>query len=1074
MKWIGYFTGLSSLLLLTTAMQEKDDPSLPEDVRQEYQKITRKLDYNMDVKPILADKCFACHGPDKATQKAGLRLDKPEAAYAPIAESPDKAAIMPGSLQKSEVYHRILSDDPYYVMPVPRSHLTLSAREKAIIIKWIEQGAEYKPHWAFVKPVRKDAPAVGSSANPIDRFIQARLKEMDLQPAPKASKELLLRRVSFDLTGLPPTLEELDAFVADASPDAFQKQVARLLKSPHYGERMAADWLDLARFADTHGYTVDRLRDMSPYRDWVIQAFQANMRYDRFVQEQLAGDLMPNPSKQMIMATAFNRNHQQNMEGGIIEEEFQTEYVMDRTNTFGQAFMAMSIGCARCHDHKYDPISQKNYYEVFSFFNNVLEAGQIAWNDDIPTPALPLPSAATEKAIHNLEKQIAEQEVALVRNYIRSADRAAAWLQKETYKELGALPIPTLGLRSHHPLDGDLSDRLDTSKKGEMKHDWGEKGDLPVFTGGKHQQALQLDGDIYLDLHTTGVFRRSDPFTIGMWVWVPQSLKEGVIFHKADAERLYNFKGFSVSVKNNQFEIMMAHTAPSNAIIKQSLPPIPRDKWIHLSLVYDGSSKASGFDLYQDGEKLQMEVIKDKLYKDIIFFTKNEPALQVGGWYRGSGFTGGKADDILVYNRKLTDFEIGILAGKNSWASLAAKSHEQLTGPEKEALNDYYNTAVDSLNDAAREKLRQWRAALSDTMREVKELMVMEEMPQPRQTYLLERGQYNLKGEQVFPNTPEEIFRFPANLPKNRYGLAQWLTHPDHPLTARVTVNRLWQQFFGTGLVKTSEDFGNQGDLPSHPELLDWLAVELMESGWDLQHVIRLIVQSDTYQQSSYASPALREADPENRYLARGPSNRLTAEMMRDNALAACGLLNPQIGGPSVKPYQPAGLWEINSAQYVPDSTDQVYRRSLYVVTKRTVPNPTLGTFDAPERSSCLSRRQKTNTPLQALVLLNDPTYVEAAKVLGEQMSQFDDVSKSIRFAYRKLSGLNPSEKELQVLVTLQRKAFETFTAHPEKTTGWLHTGFYKIKPGLNKAQLAAHSVVASTILNSDAVITKR
>lgn len=1074
MKWIGYFSVLTLVSLITTAMREKNDSSIPEDVLVEYQKITRTLDYNMDVKPILADKCFACHGPDKAKQKAGLRLDKPESAFAPLAERPEMAAILPGNFQKSEVYHRIISDDPYYMMPEPRSHLTLTAREKAILIKWIEQGAVYKPHWAFVKPVRKDPPLVEGITHPIDRFIQAQLNERNLRPSPKATKELLLRRVSFDLTGLPPTPEELDLFLADTSPDAFQKQVERLLKSPHYGERMATDWLDLARFADTHGYTVDRFRDMSPYRDWVIHAFNNNMRYDRFIKEQLAGDLMPNPTKDMIIATAFNRNHQQNMEGGIIEEEFQTEYVMDRTNTFGQAFMAISIGCARCHDHKYDPISQKNYYEVYSFFNNIMEAGQIAWNDDIPTPALPLPTEDEEKSINALNKNISDQELKLVRNFIESTERATAWIKQEKYKHLGEQNIPMRGLLSRHSLDGDLSDLLDTAKKGEMKHDWGEKGDVPVFASGKFKQGLQLDGDVYLDLTPAGIFRKSDPFSIGLWIWVPRSFKEGVLFHKADAERLYNFKGYSVSVKNDQFEVMMAHTAPSNAIIKQSLQPIPREKWIHLTLVYDGSSKASGLDLYQDGEKLPMEVLKDKLYKDILFFSKNEPGLQIGGWYRGSGFTNGRADEILVYDRKLTEFEIGVLAGKNNWSSITSKSYDQLSGPEREVLSSYYSSAVDSVNIAEMQKLRYWRTALSDSMRKIKEIMVMEEMSRPKQSYLLERGQYQIKGQPVFPNTPEEIFRFPTELPKNRYGLAKWLTHPDHPLTARVTVNRLWQQFFGTGLVKTSEDFGNQGELPSHPELLDWLAVELIESGWDIQHLIRLIVLSDTYQQSSYASPALREIDPENRYLARGPSNRLTAEMLRDNALAACGLLKKQIGGPSIKPYQPEGLWEINSAQYVPDSTDQVYRRSLYIITKRTVPNPTLATFDAPERSSCLSRRQKTNTPLQALVLMNDPTFLEAAKVLGEQMSKLYDVRKGIRFVYRKLCGRNPSERELQLLETLQQKEMEKFSAHPEKADGWLNTGMHKIDSQSNKIMIAANSIVASTLLNSDAVITKR
>ena len=1044
------------------------------DVMKEYQALTSQLDYNMDVKPILSDKCFACHGPDKAKQKAGLRLDKDASAFGPLPESPGKFAIRKGDLQKSEVFHRILSHDPEYVMPTPGSHLSLTAKEKATIIKWIEQGAEYKPHWAFVKPQRKEPPVVIGADNPIDRFVRAQLKSLNIQPAAKASKELLLRRASLDITGLPPTTEEINAFLADGSANAFEKQIERLLRSPHYGERMAADWLDLARYADTHGYTVDRLRDMSPYRDWVINAFNRNMRYDRFIHEQLAGDLMPNPNRNMIIATAFNRNHQQNMEGGIVEEEFQTEYVMDRTNTFGEAFMALSIGCARCHDHKYDPVSQKNYYQVYSFFNNVLEAGQISWNDDIPTPALPLPTTQQEKNISSLENKISEQEKELVSQFILSKNRAEQWIQTEKYKALQQQNIPMHGLQSHHALDGSLADRLDTSKKGEMEHDWGSKGDKPVFTPGLQKQGLQLDGDVYLDLNHTGVFRSAEPFTIGMWIWVPKNFKEGVIFHKADAERLYNFKGYSVSVKNNRFEIIMAHTAPSNAIIKQTVQDIPREKWIHLSLAYDGSSKASGFDLFQDGRLLPTEVIKDKLYKDIIFFNKNEPALQIGGWYRGSGFTGGKVDEILVYNRKLTSFEMGILAGKNNWTSLTKKSPDQLSAAEQEILVSYYSNAVDPSVASALQSLKASRTELLDAMRQVKELMVMEEMSAPKRSYLLKRGQYDQRGEQVYPNTPEEIFRFPASLPKNRYGLAQWLTHSDHPLTARVAVNRIWQQFFGTGLVKTSEDFGNQGELPSHPELLDWLAVEFRESGWDVQHIIKLIVTSDTYQQSSVASTSLRELDPENRWLARGPATRLTAEMMRDNALAASGLLNKKIGGNSVKPYQPAGLWEINSANYVQDTTDAVYRRSLYVVAKRTVPHPTLSTFDASERSSCLSRRQKTNTPLQALVLLNDPTYVEVAKVLGEQMSRFTDATESIQYAYRRLTGRIATDKELQLLMALQKREWEKFSAHPEKTKGWLKTGLYKTDSSLKKATIAANAVVASTILNSDAVITKR
>jgi hypothetical protein len=1077
MKLISYIFCSLAILLISATITDKD-PVMPADVLAEYKKIAGKLDYNMHVKPILSDKCFACHGPDKAKQKAGLRLDQSKAAFGPLPETPGKFAISPGNLAKSEVFHRIISTDPEYLMPTPGSHLSLTAKEKAILAKWIDQGAEYKPHWAFVKPVKKDPPpldGIYAFTNPIDGFVRATLKDQQLKPAQQASKELLLRRLTFDLTGLPPTIEELDAFLADNSPEAYQKQVERLLKSEHYGERMAADWLDLARFADSHGYTVDRLRDMSPYRDWVINAFNSNMPFNRFITEQLAGDLLPAPTRSMLIATAFNRNHQQNLEGGIVEEEFQAEYVMDRTNTFGEAFIAMSVGCARCHDHKYDPISQKNYYEIYSFFNNVLEAGQISWNDDIPTPALPLPTEEQEKVIEDLKKKIAQQEQKTEDIKEKAKSDAAAWISQGSYRDLVSENIPSNGLRAFYQFNGDLANQLDTAQKGEMKHDAGAKGDTAVYTAGRGGKVLALNGDVYLDLNKTGVFRRSEPFTIGIWVWIPRSMKDGVIFHKSEAERLYNFKGFNVSLRNNKFEITMAHTAPSNAIIRTSDASVPRENWIHLSLAYDGSSQAKGFNLFVDGQKLLMNDIKDKLYKDIIFFRKEgEPGLQVGGWWRGTGFKEGKVDDILVYDRLLTDFEIRILAGKTSWSTLAGRSATQLSEDEKTILSSYYVSVVSAEVAAEQHRLKQLRTEISDSMRYVKEIMVMEEMPKPKKTELLVRGQYNLPGEQVFPGTPPDILPFSSKYPKNRLGLAMWLTDQEHPLTSRVAMNRLWQQFFGTGLVKTSEDFGNQGSLPSHPELLDWLAVTFIESGWDIQKMIRYIVLSDTYRQDSYTSPSLREADPENRLLARGPAGRLTAEMIRDNALAASGIMNKKLGGASIYPYQPAGLWEINSASYKADSTDAMYRRSLYIVAKRTVPNPTLGTFDASERSSCLSRRQRTNTPLQALVTLNDPTFLEAAKVLGESMSREQDAEAAITNVYRKLTGRMPSAKELEILLVLQKNEFEKFKASPSKAKGWLDAGIYKVDTKINGALIAANTVVASTIMNSDATITKR
>ena len=1054
----------------------KNISKLPEDVNSAYLKLPSVIDYNEHVKPILSDKCFSCHGPDKAKQKAGLRLDMEASAYGPLPESPGKFAIVPGNLNKSELYHRILSSDPSYMMPDPKSHLTLDAKEKAILIKWIETGAIYKPHWAFVAPEKKAIPDLFNLQmnNPIDNFVFSRLQQEGLQPSPQASKEILLRRLSLDLTGLPPTVDEIDQFLNDQSANAYEKQVDRLLSSPHYGEKMATQWLDLARFADSYGYTVDRTRDMSVYRDWVIGAFNENMSYKNFIHYQLAGDLMPSPTKDMIIATAFNRNHPQNMEGGIIEEEFQTEYVMDRTNTFGEAFLSISVGCARCHDHKYDPVSQENYYQLYSFFNNVREAGQISWNDDMPTPTLMLPTAAQEKTIQYINSLVKEKEAQLKLSYENTSSAFNEWIQQEKYKTISSKGIPTENLQGLYSFEDSLINSVNNSKTAALRRDGDSKSEPLIFEKNGNGESLYLNGDAYLDLKEVGVFRKSDPFTIGLWMNISKEMKEGVIFHKSNMERLYNFKGYNVYLKNNRLEMTMAHTAPSNAITKVSLTDVPRNQWIQLTMTYDGSATAKGLNLFIDGSPLKMETQIDQLYKDIVFFSKDEPGLQIGGWGRGFGMKGGKIDDISVYNRALTPFEIKVLAKKSNWDLITKKTRTELSTEDISLLKDYYKSVVDVDIKNANIALQTQRKLLSDSTEHIKELMVMQEMPQPKKTFLLNRGQYDAPTKQVFPNTPEKILPFSSQLPKNRYGLAQWLTDARNPLTARVAINHLWQNFFGKGLVKTAEDFGNQGEMPSHLNLLDWLAIELRDNNWDIKKINKLIVMSATYQQDSKASGMLMEKDPENKLLARGPSIRLSAEMIRDNALVASGLLNKKLGGKSVYPYQPEGLWEINGTKYNQDSTDQVYRRSLYIVLKRTVPNPTLANFDGPSRASCVVRRQSTNTPLQALVTLNDPTFTEAAKVIGESITKQQNTTAAIGLAYRQLTGITPTSKQIALLSAMQQAEYNKFKANPNKIKGWLNTGLYKINTTLDPYWVAANSVVASTILNSDATITKR
>ncbi len=1055
-------------------------PDLPEDVEVALKLVPGDLDYNRDVKPILSDKCFACHGPDQKKQKAGLRLDLAVNAYDPLPESPGKVAIDPGSLRNSEVFRRITATDPDVLMPTPESHLSLTAYEKAVLIQWIENGAEYKPHWAFEKPVLPEIPAVADESrakNPIDRFVAARLDQKKLGSAPEAEKETLIRRVTFDLTGLPPTVTEIDAFLADKRKDAYEKLVDRLLQSPHYGERMATDWLDLARFADSHGYTVDRLRDMSPYRDWVIKAFNRNQRYDQFIRWQLAGDLIPHATKEMRIATAFNRNHPQNMEGGIIEEEFQTEYVLDRANTFGDAFMGLSVGCAKCHDHKYDPVSQRNYYQLTGFFNQVAEAGQISWDDAMPSPTMLLPTSQQEKILSFLREKIDQETQELKAVQKQGEADFDNWINSQSYASLRKQTLPRNGLVAYYDFEKNslrntlnVKDLAYTTLAGNVR-------EKEVWAAGHEGAGIQLNGDAWLDLGQVGIFRKSEPFTMGLWVNIPKEMQEGVIFHKSQAERLYNFRGYHVYLRKGKLEMSMAHVAPSNAITKVSRQSVPRDQWIQLTMTYDGSAKATGLKLYLDGKEMAMTTTMDHLDKDILFDERRvspQPGLQIGGWWRGYGFKDGFIDDIVVYNRTLTPHEVAILAEKAAWQTIAAKSSSQLNEPERVALRGYFFSTVHAPTQAARKRVVQARTALADSTEPIQELMVMREAPISKIAHLLDRGNYDALGEKVYPATPERIFPFPKNLPKNRYGLAQWLTLPDNPLTARVAVNRYWQLFFGTGLVKTTEDFGNQGELPSHPKLLDWLAVTFQQSGWNVKQLVRTIVTSATYRQSSHASPALYELDPQNRLLARGPAGRLSAEMMRDNALASSGLINLQLGGRSIKPYQPDGLWRINGATYVPDSGNKVYKRSLYVIIKRSVPNPTLGTFDATSRSFCTVRRQKTNTPLQALVTLNDPTFVEAARVLGEKMTLEKNPERAIIQTYRTLTGHRPTPKEVALLGGLQRTEIERFRKSPAKTVGWLTTGQYRANQALDVALVAANTVVASTIMNSDATLTKR
>ncbi|WP_420149982.1 DUF1553 domain-containing protein, partial [Spirosoma sp.] len=944
------------------------------------------VDYNRHVKPILSDKCFFCHGPDKNSQKAGLELATREGALAALKKAKGKHAIVPGDLANSEVYHRIITADEHDMMPPKASNRVLSDYEKAILIKWIEQGAEYKPHWALIKPQKSALPTVQDTQwpkNPIDYFVLQKMEENGLKPSPEADKETLLRRVFLDLTGLPPTLGEIDAFLADTSPNAYEKVVNRLLQSPHYGEKMAVDWLDLSRYADTHGYTVDRYRPMWPWRDWVIQAFNRNQSFDQFLTWQLAGDLLPHPSREQRLATGFNRNHSQNMEGGIINEEFRVEYVADRTNTLGTAMLGMTVECARCHDHKFDPISQKDYYSLFAFFNNVDEVGQISWDDAMPVPTMLLSDRKQDSLIAFIDTKIKSTENALTQTTENERNTFTQW---QARSENNVTFNPQKGLQAHFTFDNLVNGKFVSSVSPA------DKGTVvdPVLTAGKVGQAFRSNGDDILSLGKVGIFHRAQPFSIGVWVNVPQDLKKGVILHKGQGDILYNFRGYFLNVRDGKAEVLMAHTWPYNSLVRVSQQPLPKQKWIQLTMTYDGSSKASGLKLYLDGKAMAMVTEKDNLYKDIIWpkgkhLGKEQPGLQVGADMRGSGFKNGLVDELVVYDRELTAPEVTLLA-----QSGVSNQVNVVKAQSPNVLFPYYLANVSVPYQKQRSELQKLRTERNRLAEDVPEIMVMEDMKTPRPTYVLKRGVYDAPAQQVRPDVPATILPFSPELPRNRLGLARWLLHPDNPLTARVVVNRYWQTYFGTGLQKSSNNFGNQGGLPTHPELLDWLAVTFREgiggaSPWNIKAMQKLIVMSATYRQSARVTKDRLQKDPENTWLSRGPMFRLTAEMIRDNALAASGLLSSRIGGPSVKPYQPDGLWAVNGAVYEQDKGENLYRRSLYTFWRRTNPPPSMNTFDAPSRSYCVVQRQKTSTPLQALILLNDPQFVEAAKVVSER-----------------------------------------------------------------------------------------
>ncbi len=1053
----------------------------PEEIERAMATTPEKVDFNYHVKPILSDKCFACHGPDTDNQKAGLRLDIAENAYAAL-EGSGKYPIVPGKPGKSEMVSRILSNDPEVKMPPPEFKVEMNQREIAILTKWVEQGAEYAPHWSFIKPQKAELPKGTFRVwgdNEIDAFVAEKLEDHKLEPADRATKENLIRRVSFGLTGLPPTLEQIEDFVLDDSGNAYAKVVDRLLQSPAYGERMAADWMDVARYADSDGYLDDKHRDFSPYRDWVIKAFNDNMPYDEFSTWQLAGDLIENPGQGSILATAFNRLHKRNSEAGIVFEEYRVEYVADRTLSVGKAFLGLSVECARCHDHKYDAISQKDHYGLFAFFNSTNELGTAVYGPgQVPGPSLLLTDEDQDKVLEYIDSNINGTKKELVSVQKKRPNAVKIWSADPDKLRSALRRALKKGLVAN--LDFDRF----SPKEGKTFHTPNTRGapavvkEPEVQVGAKGKAVFFNDYTSVTLPKKVGWFDQSDPFTVSLAVFPGTLQEEAVVFTHCEGTRL-GLKGYSMHLENNHLKFIMARSWPTNAIQVKTKDPIAGKAWSNVTVSYDGLAKARGVHIYVDGKEVPVTIEIDNLYKSILF-RKNVHNYPFHGFTLGvrdkfKTLKSGGIDQLKIYDRELSALEVLYDLSPEAAIQVA-------TGEKKlEVLDDFYFTSQDPEAERTRKKLQQLRKQRLQELEPIKEIMVLGDLPEPRPTYVLDRGMYDAPTEEVFPDVPEAILPFPEDLPRNRLGLSKWLFDKDNPLTSRVFVNRLWQMHFGRGLVETSDDFGNQGSLPSHPKLLDWLAVEFMESGWDIKKMHKLMVMSATYQQSSRLRSELWEIDVDNVLLARGPSTRMTAEMVRDNALAISGLLSPRIGGPSVYPYQPEGLWdEISNKgwryRYEQEPGEGLYRRSLYTIWKRSSAPPSMMIFDVGDRSVCTVKRRQTSTPLQALVLLNDPQFIEASYVLAESIIERtgDNTELQLRQAFQLSTGRSPKKEELDVLKKFHGDELERFTEKKEDAIAYLGMGETKIKHGSDPVKVASLATVINGVMNTSEGYTIR
>lgn len=1033
------------------------------------------VSFNRDIRPILSSKCFHCHGPSEKSRKAKLRLDIEAEA---LSERDGIRAIVPGNLDESELWHRILSDDPEEMMPPPESKKPMTKEEVSLFKAWIDEGAKWEKHWSFAKLNSPPLPEVSDpnwSRNPIDRFVLRNLDQRRLQPSPEADRRTLIRRLYLDLTGLPPTPDEIKGFLEDKKPDAYERLVDHLLASDGYAERMTLVWMDAARYGDTSVFHDDGPRTMWPWRDWVLDAYKQNMPFDQFTVEQLAGDLLPESTVEQKIASGFNRNHATTDEGGVIAEEFRVEYVVDRVKTTANVWMGLTMECAQCHSHMYDPISQEEYYGFYAFYNNNADPGMQTRRGN-QAPVVNVESSEQKEKKAELEKK--NQEISNKQDARRKEARKAfeEW-SEEQFLAAGEkkAPLAPSGLISHLPLDTfekNLTPDLAGNTTDSHLH-----GKAKAIGNAKFNGGLKIEGNGFVEVKSFKDPQWNKPFSYGCWVKTANGNQNGAVFAKMDEANAY--RGFDLWLQGGKPGAHIIHKWQDNAVKVVGKKKLTANKWQHLFITYDGSGRAAGTRVFLNGEKLEHTVEADGLTATIA----TDKPLRLGRRFNTSITNGVEIDDVRFYDRELTAVEVQSLFGSDTITPLLAIAAGDRTPAQTKTLFDHYLHSLDKPYQALGKEKDKVNGEIAALSKNKITSMIMADNPanKMRKTYLLMRGQYASpdKSKEYLPDTPAFLPPMKEDLPKTRLGMAKWLIDPEHPLTARVAANRHWQTIFGRGLTNTPSDFGSQGNWPTHPDLINWLAADFRDNGWNVKRAIKQMVTSATYRQSSVTRKEHLEKDPVNLYHARAPRFRMMGEFVRDNALAISGLLNRQFGGAGVKPYQPPGLWvEVSLSggrKFIRDKGEKLYRRSMYTYWKRSAPQPALMAFDTPTREVCVLQRQRTNTPMQALVTLNDDQFVEAARHFAKRIlkSGGKTFPEKLNFAFEWATGRPADQLRIDVLKEFYDEQSKVFKDDPKRADELLSVGESARDEKLDPYDHAAWTLLASIILNLDETLNR-